>query len=158
MQITYSLIDWQKKWTLREENGVLGRFQDSGRAVVVSSNCISSARTTDSAVCCYWCYIADNHFAHFQYVIYIMCSSSPEIWFLFCFKTCRFFFLLAPAVRLVRRTKSNTVLLSGLSGSGKTVLFYQVSTCFLHVEIFLAVDCCPSQDEWLDGYLAFTTW
>nr|VDD34556.1 unnamed protein product [Brassica oleracea] len=30
------------------------------------------------------------------------------------------------AVRLVRRTKSNTVLLSGLSGSGKTVLFYQL--------------------------------
>nr|VDD29001.1 unnamed protein product [Brassica oleracea] len=29
--------------------------------------------------------------------------------------------------RLFRRTKSNTVLLSRLSGSGKTVLFYQVS-------------------------------
>jgi len=36
-------------------------------------------------------------------------------------------FLLGYAVRLVRRTKSNTVLLSGLTGSGKTVLFYQVS-------------------------------
>lgn len=35
--------------------------------------------------------------------------------------------LLVYAVRLARHTKSNTVLLSGLSGSGKTVLFYQVS-------------------------------
>ena len=35
--------------------------------------------------------------------------------------------LLPCAVRLFRRTKSNTVLLSGLSGSGKTVLFYRVS-------------------------------
>ncbi|KAF3552257.1 hypothetical protein DY000_02000238 [Brassica cretica] len=34
--------------------------------------------------------------------------------------------LLFLSIRLVRRTKSNTVLLSGLSGSGKTVLFYQL--------------------------------
>ncbi|CDY11331.1 BnaA03g01670D [Brassica napus] len=34
--------------------------------------------------------------------------------------------LLLLSIRLVRRTKSNTVLLSGLSGSGKTVLFYQL--------------------------------
>jgi len=29
-------------------------------------------------------------------------------------------------VRLLKRAKSNTVVLTGLSGSGKTVLFYQV--------------------------------
>ncbi|CAH8292700.1 unnamed protein product [Eruca vesicaria subsp. sativa] len=34
--------------------------------------------------------------------------------------------LLLLSFRLVRRTKSNTVLLSGLTGSGKTVLFYQL--------------------------------
>uniref|UniRef100_A0A1J3H3V5 Signal recognition particle receptor subunit beta n=1 Tax=Noccaea caerulescens TaxID=107243 RepID=A0A1J3H3V5_NOCCA len=34
--------------------------------------------------------------------------------------------ILLISIRLVRRTKSNTVLLSGLSGSGKTVLFYQL--------------------------------
>ncbi|CAN8237211.1 unnamed protein product [Cochlearia groenlandica] len=30
------------------------------------------------------------------------------------------------SIRLLRRTKSNTVLLSGLTGSGKTMLFYQL--------------------------------
>jgi Cdc6-like AAA superfamily ATPase len=35
-------------------------------------------------------------------------------------------FILFFAVRLLKRTKSNTIVLSGLSGSGKTVLFYQV--------------------------------
>ncbi|KAJ4900828.1 signal recognition particle binding [Raphanus sativus] len=34
--------------------------------------------------------------------------------------------LLLLSIRLARRTKFNTVLLSGLSGSGKTVLFYQL--------------------------------
>ncbi|VVA99528.1 unnamed protein product [Arabis nemorensis] len=34
--------------------------------------------------------------------------------------------ILLVSIRLFRRTKSNTVLLSGLSGSGKTVLFYQL--------------------------------
>ncbi|CAH8386695.1 unnamed protein product [Eruca vesicaria subsp. sativa] len=37
-----------------------------------------------------------------------------------------FFFFFFFSIRLFRRTKSNTVLLSGLSGSGKTVLFYQL--------------------------------
>lgn len=36
-------------------------------------------------------------------------------------------FYLFPAVRLVKRAKANTIVLTGLSGSGKTVLFYQVS-------------------------------
>lgn len=31
------------------------------------------------------------------------------------------------AVQVFRRKKSNTIVLAGLSGSGKTVLFYQVS-------------------------------
>lgn len=31
------------------------------------------------------------------------------------------------AARLFKRRKSNTIVLSGLSGSGKTILFYQVS-------------------------------
>lgn len=31
------------------------------------------------------------------------------------------------AVRLFKRRQSNTILLTGLSGSGKTVLFYQVN-------------------------------
>jgi Cdc6-like AAA superfamily ATPase len=35
-------------------------------------------------------------------------------------------FILFFAVRMLKRTKSNTIVLSGLSGSGKTVLFYQV--------------------------------
>jgi signal recognition particle receptor subunit beta len=30
-------------------------------------------------------------------------------------------------VRFLKRTKSNTIVLTGLSGSGKTVIFYQVS-------------------------------
>ncbi|CAH2073980.1 unnamed protein product [Thlaspi arvense] len=34
--------------------------------------------------------------------------------------------MLLLSIRLFRRTKSNTVLLSGLSGGGKTVLFYQL--------------------------------
>ncbi|KAF9686710.1 hypothetical protein SADUNF_Sadunf02G0017500 [Salix dunnii] len=34
--------------------------------------------------------------------------------------------LLLLTIRLLKRTKSNTIVLSGLSGSGKTVLFYQV--------------------------------
>lgn len=34
--------------------------------------------------------------------------------------------ILLLSFRLLRRTKSNTVLLTGLSGSGKTVLFYQL--------------------------------
>jgi adenylylsulfate kinase-like enzyme len=38
---------------------------------------------------------------------------------------CLLFFFLA--VRVLKRAKSNTVVLTGLSGSGKTVLFYQVS-------------------------------
>lgn len=37
------------------------------------------------------------------------------------------FILLYYAVRLFKRTKPNTVVLTGLSGSGKTVIFYQVS-------------------------------
>jgi adenylylsulfate kinase-like enzyme len=32
------------------------------------------------------------------------------------------------AARLFKRAKSDTIVLTGLSGSGKTVLFYQVST------------------------------
>lgn len=31
------------------------------------------------------------------------------------------------AVQVLRRKKSTTIVLAGLSGSGKTVLFYQVS-------------------------------
>lgn len=34
--------------------------------------------------------------------------------------------LLLLTIRLLKRTKSNTIVLSGLSGSGKTVLFYQL--------------------------------
>lgn len=34
--------------------------------------------------------------------------------------------LMLLSIRLLRRTKSNTVVLTGLSGSGKTVLFYQL--------------------------------
>ncbi|XWS38805.1 hypothetical protein CRYUN_Cryun19dG0161900 [Craigia yunnanensis] len=34
--------------------------------------------------------------------------------------------LLLLSIRLFKRTKSNTILLTGLSGSGKTVLFYQL--------------------------------
>nr|TKS10046.1 hypothetical protein D5086_0000086320 [Populus alba] len=34
--------------------------------------------------------------------------------------------LLLFTIRLLKRTKSNTIVLSGLSGSGKTVLFYQL--------------------------------
>ncbi|XP_010531497.1 PREDICTED: signal recognition particle receptor subunit beta-like [Tarenaya hassleriana] len=34
--------------------------------------------------------------------------------------------ILLLSIRWLRRTKSNTVLLSGLSGSGKTILFYQL--------------------------------
>ncbi|MBA0553010.1 hypothetical protein Golob_023777 [Gossypium lobatum] len=34
--------------------------------------------------------------------------------------------LLLLSIRLFKRAKSNTVILTGLSGSGKTVLFYQV--------------------------------
>lgn len=34
------------------------------------------------------------------------------------------------AVRLLKRTKSNTVVLTGLSGAGKTVLFYRVILTF----------------------------
>lgn len=40
------------------------------------------------------------------------------------------------AVRLFKRTKSNTIVLTGLSGSGKTILFYQVST-FGFIDTFL---------------------
>lgn len=34
--------------------------------------------------------------------------------------------IILDAVRLFKRRSSNTVLLTGLSGSGKTILFYQV--------------------------------
>ncbi|PON44851.1 Small GTP-binding domain containing protein [Parasponia andersonii] len=37
-----------------------------------------------------------------------------------------FTFLFLILVRLLKRTKSNTIVLSGLGGSGKTVLFYQL--------------------------------
>ncbi|KAK7384876.1 hypothetical protein VNO78_30579 [Psophocarpus tetragonolobus] len=37
-----------------------------------------------------------------------------------------FTMLLLLSIRLLKRTKSNTVVLTGLSGSGKTVLFYQL--------------------------------
>lgn len=36
-------------------------------------------------------------------------------------------FTSSPAVRLFKRTASNTIVLTGLSGSGKTYLFYQVT-------------------------------
>ena len=41
------------------------------------------------------------------------------------------FELLCVAVRLFKRAKSDTIVLTGLSGSGKTVLFYQVSTAIV---------------------------
>ena len=41
------------------------------------------------------------------------------------------FELLCVAVRLFKRAKLDTIVLTGLSGSGKTVLFYQVSTAIL---------------------------
>lgn len=41
------------------------------------------------------------------------------------------------AARLFKRRKSNTIVLSGLSGSGKTVLFYQVSICIAGFFLYL---------------------
>ena len=43
------------------------------------------------------------------------------------------FELLCVAVRLFKRAKSDTIVLTGLSGSGKTVLFYQVSTAIFFI-------------------------
>lgn len=40
------------------------------------------------------------------------------------------------AVRLFKRTKSNTIVLTGLSGAGKTVLFYQVGVAFFNCLFF----------------------
>ena len=41
------------------------------------------------------------------------------------------FELLCVAVRLFKRAKLDTIVLTGLSRSGKTVLFYQVSTAIV---------------------------
>ena len=48
------------------------------------------------------------------------------------------FELLCVAVRLFKRAKSDTIVLTGLSGSGKTVLFYQVSTAIF---LFVFLKC-----------------
>lgn len=45
--------------------------------------------------------------------------------------------LFAPiTVRFLKRAKSNTIVLTGLSGAGKTVLFYQVSLSIPSILIF----------------------
>ncbi|WVZ13198.1 hypothetical protein V8G54_017728 [Vigna mungo] len=41
--------------------------------------------------------------------------------------------LLLLSVRLFKRSKSNTIVLTGLSGSGKTVIFYQLALSFKYV-------------------------
>lgn len=47
--------------------------------------------------------------------------------------------LFLAAVRLFKRTKSNTIVITGLNGAGKTVLFYQVGVAFLNC-IFFPLD------------------
>ena len=55
------------------------------------------------------------------------------------------FELLCVAVRLFKRAKSDTIVLTGLSGSGKTVLFYQVSTAFF---LFVFLKCVTLWRIW----------
>ncbi|XP_010555243.1 PREDICTED: signal recognition particle receptor subunit beta-like [Tarenaya hassleriana] len=48
--------------------------------------------------------------------------------------------ILLLSIRLLRHTKSNTVLLTGLSGSGKTVLFYQLQDGSAHQGTVTSMD------------------
>lgn len=46
-----------------------------------------------------------------------------------------------PSVRLFKGTASNTIVLTGLSGSGKTYLFYQVTLWHVTYIIFSKLNC-----------------
>ncbi|KAF5200050.1 Signal recognition particle receptor subunit beta [Thalictrum thalictroides] len=50
-------------------------------------------------------------------------------------------------VRLLKRTKSNTIVLAGLSGSGKTVLFYQLRDGSSHQGTVTSMD--PNEDSFV---------
>ncbi|CAK7332089.1 unnamed protein product [Dovyalis caffra] len=55
--------------------------------------------------------------------------------------------ILLLAIRLFKRTKSNTIVLAGLSGSGKTVLFYQLRDGSVHQGTVTSME--PNEDTFL---------
>ncbi|PIA61872.1 hypothetical protein AQUCO_00200101v1 [Aquilegia coerulea] len=50
-------------------------------------------------------------------------------------------------VRILKRTKSNTIVLAGLSGSGKTILFYQLRDGSSHQGTVTSMD--PNEDSFV---------
>ena len=134
----------------------IGAVEESSDAMVEPRDWILSSDSTNPALRCSRCFVIHNPFLPTQY-----CSLSlshylkPTVFSFSMFnifsKSCMcnqrllMFELLCVAVRLFKRAKSDTIVLTGLSGSGKTVLFYQVSTAIF---LFVFLKCVTLWRIW----------
>jgi hypothetical protein len=104
-----------------------GAVEDSTGAMVEPSDRTYSSDSTNPALRCCRCLVIHDPLAPIQYfaahilnyVFIVLCCAAKIEW------DCVYCFWLA--VRVLKRAKSNTIVLTGLTGSGKTVLYYQVS-------------------------------
>lgn len=84
-----------------------------------------SSRCSPKSTLCSCCYRGfHNPTSSLSWVSTILFFSFYSFRSILCFSLLIFVFDFV--VRVLKRTKSNTIVLTGLSGSGKTVLFYQV--------------------------------
>ncbi|TKY58667.1 Signal recognition particle receptor subunit beta [Spatholobus suberectus] len=77
----------------------------------------------------------------------VSASLSPLLLFLFYIYSCTISLPLLLPVRLFKRTKSNTIVLTGLTGAGKTVLFYQLRDGSIHEGTVTSME--PNEDTFV---------